>query len=398
MADEYGHAAGAFVYNLPLPARGEKEIAILASISGKLEAPNLHGLDAAAWVERERTAVAAAWRDKLDRVKLTLPPQAQRIADTLRTALAHILITRDGAALRPGTRSYARSWIRDGAMMADALLRMGETQAARDYVDWYAPHQFANGKVPCCVDHRGSDPVPENDSHGELIHAIAQLYRYGGDRAELEKNWPHIANAVAYMDTLRCERTHAREPDAGAPRKLWLDARIDQPRRLFGQADALVLGRFLGDDRLQGRGRDGAGAGQVRCRHAHRTRARRVRARPVRVNRGGGKTARDRLHSGLRRTGRLRCNLDHGRAVAGGRAGKSAARAVAQHLRTVLAQFHCAQRRQQALDRLHTLRMAHGRQLRAPGLARPRAGGDRFFLRQRRASRGMEPMGRSGWP
>ena len=29
---------------------------------------------------------------------------------------------------------------------------------------WYAPYQFANGKVPCCVDARGADPVPENDS------------------------------------------------------------------------------------------------------------------------------------------------------------------------------------------------------------------------------------------
>ena len=217
MVDAFGRAAGAFVYNLSLPAHGEKEIAFLAPISGKLEPPNLDGLDAAAWVERERIAVAAAWRDKLDRVKLTLPQQAQRIADTLRTALAHILITRDGAALRPGTRSYARSWIRDGAMMADALLRLGETQAARDYVDWYAPHKFANGKVPCCVDHRGSDPVPENDSHGELIHAIAQVYRYGGDRvelgrAQLEQHWPQIEAAVAYMDTLRAsERTPANQ-------------------------------------------------------------------------------------------------------------------------------------------------------------------------------------------
>ena len=66
--------------------------------------------------------------------------------------------------------------------------------------------------MPCCVDHRGSDPVPENDSHGELIHAIAQLYRYGGDRAELEKNWPHVANAVAYMDKLRASETGAANP------------------------------------------------------------------------------------------------------------------------------------------------------------------------------------------
>jgi hypothetical protein len=201
--DVFGYASATLVYKLQLPSRGEWEMEIVAPISGALAPPDLGGLNAPVWFERERAAVANAWRNKLNVVKLTLPPPGQRIADALRTAQAHILITRDGAALRPGTRSYARSWIRDGAMIADSLLRLGDIDAARDYVDWYAPHQFANGKVPCCVDHRGSDPVPENDSHGELIHAIAQLYRYGGDRAQLEKQWPHVQAAIAYMDGLR---------------------------------------------------------------------------------------------------------------------------------------------------------------------------------------------------
>ena len=56
----------------------------------------------------------------------------------LRTNLADILIERDGPALRPGTRSYARSWIRDGAMMSAALLRMGHPEAVRSYADWFA--------------------------------------------------------------------------------------------------------------------------------------------------------------------------------------------------------------------------------------------------------------------
>ena len=54
--------------------------------------------------------------------------------------------------------------------------------------------------MPCCVDDRGADPVPENDSHGELIFNIAELYRYTGDRALLEAMWPHVEGAVAYME------------------------------------------------------------------------------------------------------------------------------------------------------------------------------------------------------
>jgi len=80
----------------------------------------------------------------------------------------------------------------------------------RDYVDFYAPYQFDNGMVPCCVDDRGSDPVPENDSHGELIFNIAELYRYNGDKAFLERMWPHVLGAYAYMEKLRLsERTQA---------------------------------------------------------------------------------------------------------------------------------------------------------------------------------------------
>ncbi|HEV7491675.1 MAG TPA: coagulation factor 5/8 type domain-containing protein, partial [Rhodanobacteraceae bacterium] len=81
---------------------------------------------------------------------------------------------------------------------------------ARDYLAWYAPYQFKNGKVPCCVDARGSDPVPENDSHGELVYLADQVYRYTHDRALLESTWPHVDGAVRYMDELRTsERTDA---------------------------------------------------------------------------------------------------------------------------------------------------------------------------------------------
>lgn len=206
--DDLGQLSVALLYQFQLPPGGTAEVDLVVPMSGT-DAPSAIDRDSA---EREHNAVAAQWRERLNRVALKLPASAQHLADTLRTALAHILISRDAAALRPGTRAYGRSWIRDGAMIADALLRLGEIAAVRDYVDWYAPHQFSNGKVPCCVDRRGSDPVPENDSHGELIHAIAQLYRYGGDRAELEQQWPHVQSAIAYMDQLRGGETGATNP------------------------------------------------------------------------------------------------------------------------------------------------------------------------------------------
>ena len=157
-------------------------------------------------LERE---VAASWRRRLGRVALDLPPAAGEIARAIRSSLAWVLIHRDGPALQPGSRAYARSWIRDGALSGVALLRLGETDAAREFVEWFAGYQSPDGSVPCCVDKRGADSVPEHDSHGELIHLIAEVFRYGGDRAWGEKMLPAVTRAVDHLEVLRQSRRTA---------------------------------------------------------------------------------------------------------------------------------------------------------------------------------------------
>ena len=195
--DPTGLASGAMLYTWKLEPGQSREVALVLPQTGSWAAPA--GFDAG----KAQQQVAALWRQKLDQVKLQLPEAGKPLADTLRTALAHMLVSRVGPSLQPGTRSYARSWIRDGAMIAEGLLRLGREDAVRQYLDWYAPHQFDSGMVPCCVDARGSDPVPENDSHGELIHAIAEYWRYSGDDAFLQAMWPHVLAAWGYMEDLR---------------------------------------------------------------------------------------------------------------------------------------------------------------------------------------------------
>lgn len=147
--------------------------------------------------------VAAGWSAAVDRATITLPGDGAQISNTIATVIAHILINRDGPAIQPGSRSYERSWIRDGALTSAALLRFGHADAVREFIEWYAKFQYANGKVPCCVDARGPDPVPEHDSHGEFIYLVMEYFRHTGDRGMLERMWPHVAGAAAYMDSLR---------------------------------------------------------------------------------------------------------------------------------------------------------------------------------------------------
>jgi len=200
--DEVGYASGALGYSLTLAPRGSATVGLVVPLSGSRR-PDLAREAPTKWMDRERAVVASAWRERLDRVSIDVPASGRGLIDAMRTALAHILVTRDGPILRPGTRSYARSWIRDGAMMAESLLRLGHARVAAEYLRWYAPHQFADGKVPCCVDARGADPVPEHDSPGELLFLVAEVYRYTGDREGLEWMWPHVEAAARYLESLR---------------------------------------------------------------------------------------------------------------------------------------------------------------------------------------------------
>ncbi len=225
-SDSAGRASGALAFALVIPPGGARDVAIELPFPPRdttgAARPSLRAatrlLRDSADVERTLAATEEQWATLLDRVQIELPPAAMDVVRTLRSTIAYILINRDGPRIQPGSRSYSRSWIRDGSLESAALLRMGYPRAVHDFTEWYAPFQYPSGKVPCCVDSRGADPVPENDSHGELIFLIMEYYRYTHDRAFLERMWPHIAGAVAYIDTLRAERMTAeyRTPEKRA--------------------------------------------------------------------------------------------------------------------------------------------------------------------------------------
>lgn len=195
-----GLASGYFRWQWDLAPGEERTVTVALPWPGV--APVAGPLD----FERRHADAVAFWQERLSAVTLELPPAAGDLAAVVRSALGHILIHRDGAGIQPGSRSYERSWIRDGALTSSALLRFGLYDVARDFLDWFAPYQFENGKVPCCVDGRGADPVPENDSGGQLIYLAHEVWRFGGDRQLLEKLWPRIEKAVSYIDELRQKR------------------------------------------------------------------------------------------------------------------------------------------------------------------------------------------------
>ena len=185
--DPFGYASAALAFDGP-------EVTISAELGeGAVQFPAM-----------SMQSIVERWSKTLDGVTIDIPDR--KLADSIRTNLAYILINRDGDAIQPGSRSYERSWIRDGSLTSTALLRLGHFTEVRDFINWYAKFQYPDGKIPCCVGPSGADPVPENDSQGEFIYLVAEYYRFTRDRALLESMWPQIARTAAYIDQQRHER------------------------------------------------------------------------------------------------------------------------------------------------------------------------------------------------
>jgi hypothetical protein len=209
--DPDGFASAALAWDIELAPGESRDVIVDVPLTAGAAAPAV-GSD----FDSRLSDVERTWADKVGRVKVDLPGPAAAFARTLRSNVAWILINRDGPAIQPGSRSYSRSWIRDGALTSAALLRLGHESVARDFLKWFAPFQFDDGKVPCCVDRRGADPVAENDSHGELLYLAGEYYRFTRDRKTVEEVWPYLSKAAGYIDTLRRQR---RTPDYTASTK-----------------------------------------------------------------------------------------------------------------------------------------------------------------------------------
>ncbi|MFN3412806.1 MAG: hypothetical protein ACK42L_01940 [Thermoanaerobaculum sp.] len=195
--DPQGLASGALVFALDLKA-GESR-----------------SFDLAVEVSPQKPATATSnpeelWAAKLAGFHLQLPPAAEALSALVNTNVAYIHLLRQGPALMPGPRSYARVWIRDAALMGWVLLRLGYFQEVEEFLRFFTHLQFPNGKIPWCWDSRGADPVAEHDSFGELILLVAEFTRFSGKKELAEAFWPQLVKAAEYANGLRQQnRTQA---------------------------------------------------------------------------------------------------------------------------------------------------------------------------------------------
>ncbi|MDH3505320.1 MAG: hypothetical protein OEM58_12435, partial [Nitrospirota bacterium] len=199
-----GLLSAAWTYAFELKPGEFKEVVLAAPLHETLSKPKT-----AEDFEELRQEYVTFWTRKLDRVGFELADKA--VVNTVKSQIAYILLTQDGVVIQPGARSYNRTWMRDGAMISSALLRLGLFEEVREYLDWYAERVEPDGLVPPILDTSGNvyDGWGRNiewDSQGQFIYAIMEYYRFTGDREFLEKHFDAVHRAMKYLVTLR-ERT-----------------------------------------------------------------------------------------------------------------------------------------------------------------------------------------------
>lgn len=260
--DPFGFASAAMRFDLQgLGAGQSTEVAIAVPLHAATAEglPTAGGTRADALQAREQDE----WSRTLGRVDVVLPPKADALVRTLRSTIGYILVNRNGPALQPGSRTYARSWIRDGAMESEALLQMGLVQEVREFLRWYVTMQAPDGAIPCCVDGRGPDWTPEHDSIGAFVYGLAEYYRFTRDAGFVHDLWPNVVKAIDHLEALRAQRmTPAyREGDRRAyfgllPESISHEGYSGHPVHSYwddffamrGLKDAAALAVVVGDD------------------------------------------------------------------------------------------------------------------------------------------------------
>ena len=209
VSDDLGMASAAFCWDFRLDPGATADIIVRVPTHRIVGATRPEPRFATDWgqyfqfiLDRE----AQVWRDQLNRVSLAAPPEAAHMWNTVRANLGYILINADGPAIHPGSRTYERSWIRDGSLTGTAMLNLGQGERVIEFLRWYSDHLYDNGKVPCVVDQRGPDPYPEHDSPGQYIYLLLRTALVTGDTQLARDLYPKALAAVGYIEALRAER------------------------------------------------------------------------------------------------------------------------------------------------------------------------------------------------
>jgi hypothetical protein len=147
----------------------------------------------------EALRMRAEWQAKLQRVALNIPDQ--RYSNAFYASLGYLLANMRGDVITSGPFAHSAMWYRDAAYVLPALLKAGVPEPVPGVLDRLAAGQMASGEFPAALEVDGQSRFHERhewDAQGEYIHAVAEAYRLGGDRARLAAAYPSVVRAADF--------------------------------------------------------------------------------------------------------------------------------------------------------------------------------------------------------
>jgi len=227
--DAGGFASGALQYNFELKEEEEKNIFIVHPLYNT--EPDINQINEQKNLIKEWNKkyqqVLALWKEKITKVEINIPETF--ITNVFKSNIAYNLITKDGPALQPGSRSYDKSWMRDGGIQGVALLEAGLLNEPKEFIDWFSTFQFESGEIPPIIDNKAEDPLWEEkknnlveyDSQGQYIWYILQYYHFTNDINFLKDKYNSVIKDLKFLKNLRAKRLTSEYKNATGEKKIY---------------------------------------------------------------------------------------------------------------------------------------------------------------------------------
>ena len=243
--DTFGHASGALAWSADVDSATAAVIEVAlplhpASVP-QAERERVLGLRA----PRDRVADARrVWRDALERTfdraaGVRVARSSTRCTRTSPTSWSTAITP----ALQPGSRSYERSWIRDGSLDGDRAppTRPRRRREELPRVVRRLPVSERQGAVLRRLARRRSRARARQPRRVHLPRRRV-LASHATIASCAERLWPNVLARRGLHRLAAAATAHARVPGGDKRAFYGLLPPVHQPRGLLGQADALVLG------------------------------------------------------------------------------------------------------------------------------------------------------------
>ncbi len=212
--DKKGLASCGLLYNLKVLPGNTKDIIVVFPLHRESSISQNAVKNPTEFYNEQLEIATKQWDELINNFVIEIPEK--RLIDVMKSNIAYILINKDGPWIKPGSRNYNHSWVRDGAMTIVTLLRMGFIKEVREWLESVTPHITKEGNVPY-IFFEGGHPVgfnpkddsgegKEYDSQGQYVFAVRQYVDYTGDIEFLQGVYSKTIHALRFAQELRRKR------------------------------------------------------------------------------------------------------------------------------------------------------------------------------------------------